>query len=237
MAVTDEAIGKIKDMIVSGELGPGDRLPREADLAERLGLSRSSLREAVKALSLIRVLDVRQGDGTYVTSLEPGLLLEGIGTAVELVQGDTLLEVIELRRLVEPVATGLAAGRITAGQLAEVKGHLDAMAEARDDVERLIRHDAAFHRAVIAATGNRTLTTLLERISSQTLRARGWRGLVDANAAGRTLAEHEAIYAALATRDPVLSQAAALLHVSSTEAWLRPRLAGGGPDGAPVAGP
>ncbi|MDP9209413.1 MAG: GntR family transcriptional regulator, partial [Actinomycetota bacterium] len=70
MAVTDEAIGKIKDMIVSGELGPGDRLPREADLAERLGLSRSSLREAVRALSLIRVLDVRQGDGTYVTSLE-----------------------------------------------------------------------------------------------------------------------------------------------------------------------
>lgn len=237
MAVTDEAIGKIKDMIVSGELGPGDRLPREADLAERLGLSRSSLREAVRALSLIRVLDVRQGDGTYVTSLEPGLLLEGISTAVELVQGDTLLEVIELRRLVEPVATGLAAGRITAGQLAEVKGHLDAMAEARDDVERLIRHDAAFHRAVIAATGNQTLTTLLERISSQTLRARGWRGLVDAKAAGRTLAEHEAIYAALATRDPVLSQAAALLHVSSTEAWLRPRLAGGGPDEAPVAGP
>jgi GntR family transcriptional repressor for pyruvate dehydrogenase complex len=239
MAVTDEAIGKIKDMIVSGELGPGDRLPREADLAERLGLSRSSLREAVRALSLIRVLDVRQGDGTYVTSLEPGLLLEGVGTAVELVQGETLLEVIEVRRMVEPVATGLAASRISAGQLAEVKGHLEAMREARDDVERLIRHDAAFHRAVIAATGNRTLTALLERISSQTLRARGWRGLVDANAAGRTLAEHEAIYAALAAGDPVLSQAAAMLHVSSTETWLRPRVSGGGrtPEGIGVGRP
>jgi GntR family transcriptional repressor for pyruvate dehydrogenase complex len=231
MAVTDEAIGKIKDMIVSGELGPGDRLPREADLAERLGLSRSSLREAVKGLSLIRVLDVRQGDGTYVTSLEPGLLLEGVGTAVELVQGETLLEVIEVRRLVEPVATGLAASRITAGQLAQVKGHLDAMREAGDHVERLIRHDAAFHRAVLSATGNRTLITLLERISSQPLRARSWRGLVDANAASRTLAEHEAVYSALAARDPVLSQAAALLHVNSTESWLRPRLSGGGPEG------
>src|SRR5256714_2252725 len=58
-------------MIVSGELGPGDRLPKEADLADRLGLSRNSLREAVKALSLIHVLDGRQGDGTDVTSLEP----------------------------------------------------------------------------------------------------------------------------------------------------------------------
>ena len=64
MALTDEAIERIKEMIVSGELRPGDRLPKEADLAERLGLSRNSLREAVKALSLIRVLDVRQGDGT-----------------------------------------------------------------------------------------------------------------------------------------------------------------------------
>ncbi|MDF2581206.1 MAG: FadR family transcriptional regulator, partial [Microbacterium sp.] len=78
MAVTDEAIEKIKDMIVRGELAPGSRLPPEKDLAERLGLSRSSMREAVKALEVIRVLDVRRGDGTYVTSLEPKLLLEAI---------------------------------------------------------------------------------------------------------------------------------------------------------------
>ncbi|MES2866630.1 MAG: GntR family transcriptional regulator, partial [Actinomycetota bacterium] len=73
MAVTDEAIEKIKAMIVSGELSPGDRLPPEKELSERLGLSRNSMREAVKALEVIRVLDVRRGDGTYVTSLEPHL--------------------------------------------------------------------------------------------------------------------------------------------------------------------
>src|SRR5262245_48960983 len=75
MAVTDEAIEKIKGMIVSGALRPGDRLPKESELAADLGLSRNSLREAVRALSLIRILDVRQGDGTYVTSLDPQLLL------------------------------------------------------------------------------------------------------------------------------------------------------------------
>jgi len=226
VGLTDEAITKIKSMIVAGELRPGDRLPKEADLADHLGLSRSSLREAVKALSQIRVLDVRQGDGTYVTSLQPSLLLEGISTAVELVQDETLLELTEVRRLLEPAATGLAATRISTDQLAEVKGHLDAMRDAAEDVEQLIKHDTAFHRAVVAATGNVTLTTLLDGISSQTLRARVWRGLIDANAAGRTLAEHQAIYSALVARDAVLAEAAELVHVTSIETWLRAQLAG-----------
>ena len=71
MSVTQEAINKIKAMIINGDLRPGARLPKEADLAEQLGLSRNSLREAVRALTLIRILETRQGDGTYVTSLEP----------------------------------------------------------------------------------------------------------------------------------------------------------------------
>jgi DNA-binding transcriptional regulator YhcF (GntR family) len=75
------AIEKLKDMIVSGRLRPGQRLPREADLAASLGLSRSSLREAVRALSVMRILDVRQGDGTYVSSLAPDSLLEVLSSS------------------------------------------------------------------------------------------------------------------------------------------------------------
>src|SRR5690348_18361051 len=74
--VTEGAIDKIRERIVSGAWGPGDRLPRESELAAELGLSRNSLREAVRALSQLRVLEVRQGDGTYVSSLEPGLRSE-----------------------------------------------------------------------------------------------------------------------------------------------------------------
>src|SRR5690349_10390225 len=112
MAVTDEAILKIKDMIVSGKLHPGDRLPPEKELSEELGLSRSSLREAVKALEVIRVLDVRRGDGTYVTSLEPALLLEAMSFVVDL-HGDTsILEIFAVRRILEPAATALAADTI-----------------------------------------------------------------------------------------------------------------------------
>ncbi|MEV0198316.1 FadR/GntR family transcriptional regulator [Nonomuraea sp. NPDC050691] len=223
MSLTDKAIEQIRELIRTGALPPGSKLPPEPDLAAQLGLSRNLAREAVKALAVARVLEIRRGDGTYVTSLQPSLLFEGLGGAVELLQGDSaaLQDLMEVRRLLEPVATALAAIRISDEQLAEVKQHLDAMREARDDVERLNAHDAAFHRAVVSATGNDTLLTLLEAISGRTLRARIWRGLVDADAAGRTLAEHEAIFTALSTRDAALSQAAALLHVNSTERGLR----------------
>ncbi|HEY8986489.1 MAG TPA: FadR/GntR family transcriptional regulator [Streptomyces sp.] len=229
MSLTDRAIAQIRELIRSGVLPPGSKLPPEPELAAQLGLSRNLAREAVKVLAVARVLEIRRGDGTYVTSLQPSLLLEGLGGAVELLQGDAtaLRDLMEARRLLEPVATALAATRITDQQLAEVERHLEAMREARDDVERLNAHDAAFHRAVILATGNETLLALLESISGRTLRARIWRGLVDTRASDRTLAEHEAIFRALSVRDTSLSQAAALLHVSNTEQWLIAHLRSG----------
>src|SRR5580704_12995877 len=93
--VTDEAIDKIRELIISGSWGPGDRLPKESELAAQLGLSRNSLREAVRAVSQLRVLEVRQGDGTYVSSLEPGLLLESTGFISHLLLGDTEVELYE----------------------------------------------------------------------------------------------------------------------------------------------
>lgn len=233
MSLTDRAIEQIRELIRSGALPPGAKLPPEPELAAQLGLSRNLAREAVKALAVARVLEVRRGDGTYVTSLQPSLLLEGLGGAVELLQSDAraLLDLMEVRRLLEPLAAGLAATRISDEQLAEVKRHLDAMREARDDVEQLNAHDAAFHRAVVSATGNETLLTLLEGISGRTLRARIWRGLVDGQASDRTLAEHEAIYTALRAHDAPLSQAATLLHVSTTEHWLREHLRSGDSEG------
>jgi GntR family transcriptional repressor for pyruvate dehydrogenase complex len=221
MSLTDKAMTRLRELIQSGELSPGSKLPPEQQLAADLGVGRNIMREAVSALVAARVLEVRRGNGTFVTSLEPRLLLEAIGGAVELLQADNMLELTEVRRLFEPAATGLAATRISPRQLAVVKGHLDAMRKAAEDVELLNQHDAAFHRAVIAATGNETLSTLLEGISSKTLRARVWRGLVDTDAAGRTLMEHEAIYIALVEGDAIRAQAAALMHVTTTETWLR----------------
>ena len=113
MALTDDAIDKIKEMIVSGVLSPGDRLPREDELAARLGLSRSSLREAVRALALVRILDVRQGDGTYVTSLSPELLLEAVSFVIDMHRDDSVLHFLEVRRILEPAATAIFARNAT----------------------------------------------------------------------------------------------------------------------------
>jgi GntR family transcriptional regulator, transcriptional repressor for pyruvate dehydrogenase complex len=221
MSLTDEAISRIRDLVRSGRFPAGSKLPPELELAAELGVSRGPVREAVKALAVAGVLDVRRGDGTYVTSLAPSLLLAGLGSAVDMMYGSSLLELTEIRRLLEPAATALAATRITEDQLAVVRAHLHAMREAADDVELLISHDAAFHRAVSLATGNEALTAILEGISGRTLRARAWRAGAVSGAVPLTLEQHTAIYAALADRDPAVAMATALVHVHTSERWLR----------------
>jgi GntR family transcriptional repressor for pyruvate dehydrogenase complex len=224
---TETAIARIRDLIVAGELAPGSRLPPEHELAAQLGLSRNTAREAVRALVTARVLDVRRGDGTYVTSLSPGLLLEGIGSAVELMRDEGALEVLEVRRYLEPAATALAAGRIDQDGLRALAASIQRMREAADD-EQFVAHDAEFHARVAEASGNGTLASLLAGLSSRTMRVRVLRAMSDAEALRRTIDQHEGIYAALAAGDPNLAQAMAVQHVITTEAWLRRLLAGDG---------
>ena len=219
MAVTDEAIEKIKEMIVSGALQPGQRLPKEADLATDLGLSRNSLREAVKALSLMNILDVRQGDGTYVTSLESPLLLEALSFIVDFHRDDQVLEFLAVRRILEPSATALAAHLITPEEVAGLRMVLDS-AGPRDGIDKIIAADLEFHRRITAATGNRVLCSLLESLTTPTMRARAWRGLTEPAAIERTLAEHSAILDALEARDAEAARAWSTVHIANVERWL-----------------
>ena len=230
MAITDEAIEKIKEMILSGALRPGDRLPREADLAERLGLSRNSLREAVKALSLIHVLDVRQGDGTYVTSLEPSVLLDTMGFVIDFHRDDTVLEFLEVRRILEPAATAMAAARMTQDETAELRGLLAKLGE-NPSVEELVANDLEFHRRIALGSGNQVLCSLVEGLSGPTQRARIWRGLTQESAVARTLAEHKAICDAIEAGQPDVARAWATVHVAGVEQWLREVLTEASPAG------
>ncbi|WP_329319990.1 FadR/GntR family transcriptional regulator [Streptomyces sp. NBC_01262] len=223
MAVTDEAIEKIKGMIVSGALRPGDRLPKESELASDLGLSRNSLREAVRALSLIRILDVRQGDGTYVTSLDPQLLLEALSFVVDFHRDDTVLEFLAVRRILEPAATAMAAALIPEAELDALQAQLDALGE-QPSVEELVAADLEFHRGIVQASGNSVLCSLLDGLSGPTTRARIWRGLTQEDAVSRTLHEHGAILAALRDRDAEAARSWATVHIASVEQWLRSTL-------------
>ena len=220
MAVTDEAIKKIKAMITSGALRAGDRLPREADLAADLGLSRSSLREAVRALSLVNILDVRRGDGTYVTSLEPRLLLEALSFIVDYHRDDTLLEFLQVRRILEPAATAMAAERITEEESDGLRTLLDSIGPDPAAAEDLVANDLEFHRRIVTYSGNSVLASLLEAMSGPTTRARVWRGLTQTGARARTLAEHRAILDALAAHDPEVARSWATVHIAGVEQWL-----------------
>ncbi|MFI6272445.1 FadR/GntR family transcriptional regulator [Micromonospora zamorensis] len=220
MALTDEAIGKIKTMITSGELGPGDRLPKEADLARRLGLSRNSLREAVKALSIIRVLDVRQGDGTYVTSLAPQLLLDMLNFVVDFHRDDTVLEFLEVRRILEPAATALAAQRMAAEDIAGLQAVLDSLGDTQD-VEALVANDLQFHRLIAVGSGNTVLCSLLDGLSGPTTRARIWRGVTQQGVITRTREQHQAIVDAITIGHADLARSWATVHIAGVEEWLR----------------
>ena len=224
----DQAIEHLRDLIVRGDLEPGSRLPREQELAVMLGCSRSTAREAVRSLVMARVLDVRRGDGTYVTSLRPELLLEGIGLAAELMRDESLLELWEIRMLLEPPATAKAAEKIGEGRLAELAGILEQMRQSADDDSGLVRHDARFHELVAQAAGNHTLASLLGSMSSRTMRARIWHGVRDAGASAAAISQHAEILSALQARDPKMAHAAAVLHVGSNQAWFRQIVEAGG---------
>jgi GntR family transcriptional regulator, transcriptional repressor for pyruvate dehydrogenase complex len=220
MALTDEAILRIKEMILGGQLKPGDRLPREADLAVTLGLSRSSLREAVRALALINILDVRQGDGTYVTSLDPDLLLDTMSFVIDFHRDDTVLQFLEVRRILEPAATAMAAVTMTAE---EIDGLRDVLARLGPDpdVEALVANDLEFHRRIAAGSGNPVLCSLIDGLSGPTTRARIWRGLTQDDAVARTIEQHGAICDAIAARQPEVARSWATVHVAGVEDWLR----------------
>jgi GntR family transcriptional repressor for pyruvate dehydrogenase complex len=210
------------------------RLPREAELAKQLGLSRSSLREAVRALSVARVLEVRQGDGTYVSSLEAVDLLEPTLSATRLLRGRTVLELYEVRRMLEPEAAAMAATRSDAKVFAALERELERMHAAGDRAEELVEADIAFHDVIAGAPGNGVLQALLRSLSASTVRVRLWHGIVDRSALDIAREQHGRIYEAIAAGDADLAHAATLMHIAHNETWLREHL--GPADDVPLDG-
>jgi len=216
---TDFAVGELLAMIRSGRFSVGDRLPTEVELVGELGVSRSAVREAVQSLSFAGVLSVRQGGGTFVTDLEPARVLRSAGLALELSSGDTLAELYAVRRILEPAATATAVPRMGEEQVAVLRGHLDEM-RAATTAEQFVQADIAFHDAIAASVGNETLRALLQAIRSQSGLALIRRAREEDRAEAQSIAEHEAILAAVESGDAELARAATTLHLASGQRWL-----------------
>lgn len=228
MSQTDVVVHGIKKMIVDGILTAGDRLPIEKDLAVDLGVSRSSLREGVRALSVMGVLETRQGAGTYVTSLEPSLLLAAMGFMVDLQDTKSAESLHFVRRILETEAAGLAAGAMHASQLHAAEEWLDKSEAAMSpgqpiDHEAVLECDIQFHRLVASCSGNPVLAALIEALASQTVRGRLWRAISDDGAQHAALAEHRAILKALREGDPDRARLRMANHLLAVEEFLHDR--------------
>ena len=224
---TDVVVEGIRQLLIDGRLRPGDRLPVEKDLAAALGVSRNPLREGVRALSMMGVLETRQGDGTYVTKLEPSMLLAPIGFVVDLQDGSGTTHLHSVRRILETEAAAAAALRVGVSELeaaAELLQHNEAeLSLDEPNHETVIENDIAFHRIIAEAAGNPVLTALIDALGGRTMRDRLRRSITQPGADETAHREHLSILAALTARDANRARTWMSAHLFTVEDYLLER--------------
>lgn len=221
MSRTQDVVEDVQRLILDGGLRPGDRLPAEKELAAELGVSRGSLREGVRALVVLGILEARHGDGTYVTDLDPGTLLTPVAFLADLPGDHSSLHAV--RAMLETEAAGLAALHLTDAHVARARAALDDTARAivtpGADPARLAAADLAFHRAVADASGNPVLAALLDALAGKHARRRVWDDMHEL-AGERTYEDHDAILSAITARDPDRARLRMAMHMVAVEDLL-----------------
>ncbi|WP_242702050.1 FadR/GntR family transcriptional regulator [Arthrobacter cavernae] len=220
MGAVETAMQGLRTKIASGELAPGQKCPPEAELSAQLGVSRSSLREAVRAMSALGVMESRHGSGTYVSSLEPTVILQNFALLVDLLPLDGLLELFEIRRLMESHAAAAAAANATPEVLAKLAALVASM-EAADSPSEYSALDSRFHEEICHASGNSTLAALVDVFRSRGGHFRIFDGEEGPAVRTDSTAGHRAIVEAIANRDPTMAATAAAAHIAQTESWLK----------------
>jgi DNA-binding FadR family transcriptional regulator len=212
-----ESAAQIRELIVSGEYQPGDKLPPERELATLLGVSRGAVREAISELAALNIVHARQGAGTFVSSLDSERLMAPLDFAL-LVDPDSSIHLYEFRRILEPVSAAMAAVRISPARLTalgDLMAEYDASYE-RSDVQSMIELDEAIHLAVAVASGNPLLAAVLRSVAGAAHRAR----LVTSSLPTTPPLSHlelSALVKAIEARDPFRAEAAMTRHVARLE--------------------
>lgn len=169
--VMDTVARRIEQLVRSGELKAGDRLPPEPELAQMLRVSRSSLREALKGLMYLGLIKSRAGDGTYIQSSLSRVLNQHFQWMI-LLNEVKHLEIYELRKIIEPEVAALAAKRATRADLERLEAALDGMAQGRGNHEVFHAFDIQFHEAFAQASGNVAIQTTMRMLYHATSEAR-----------------------------------------------------------------
>ena len=207
-----DTIRTIKDMILDGRLQPGQRLPAERALSEALGVSRPTVREAIRSLQAMNILESRHGAGTFVSSLSTEELLRPLQFVLSLAEGG-LAHLLEVRLLLEPGAAALAAERATEEQIDGLRECADRAEDATAEAPAaMLRLDTELHERIVKASGNPLLEHLWAATSALGVESRGYTVRLPGVVA-HTIAEHQAIVDAIASRDPAAAEAAMVAHI------------------------
>ncbi len=214
----EQIAARFLSMLKEGQLRPGDKLPPERELAAMMQVSRPSLREALRALSMMNVLEIRQGAGTFVSSLEPELLVEHLDFVLSL-DDSTFIKLFEARKILEVGIVGLAAERITKAEIAELEAGLRRSQETVGEPSAFLQADVELHRKITRAAQNPILSRIIDSIGKLSFASRQ-RTVEISGIREQTIQDHRAIVAALKAHDPEAAQQAMLQHLSNVEQRL-----------------
>jgi GntR family transcriptional regulator, transcriptional repressor for pyruvate dehydrogenase complex len=216
---------RIAELIRTGEVQPGQRLPSERQLALRLGVGRPSVREALRGLERSRIIDIRHRQGAFVNRFHPDQLLStDVSIIARHVDGVDILHAVEVRRVVETALAGFAAERRDVRDLAALAANLERMRTIVAHEGDIISPDVEFHELIAVAAGNPVFARMLRSIRDLMIRNLEITSRTPA-APGKALAFHLGIYQAIELGDAPAARRAMDVHLDDVEAILRRELA------------
>jgi len=217
--VHEGIVSQIRQLVTGGHIKPGDQLPSERELSEKLRVSRASVREAIRALESLGLVEIRIGAGTYVAS--PAHTLLSPLASVTLQQRDVLLDIFEARKTIEPEIAAFAAKRAGAEEIERMEEILSEQARQIAAGDTGVEADTAFHALLAQAAKNKVFLKLNEAIVDSLYETRE-RSLTIGGRPARSLQGHREILGAIRARDAARARAAMLTHLRAIEENILP---------------
>jgi GntR family transcriptional regulator, transcriptional repressor for pyruvate dehydrogenase complex len=213
-----EVARRLLDLFTTGAIAPGTRLPPERQLAATLEVGRSAVREALAALEILGIVDVRAGSGTYLRGTASEMLPQTLRWGL-LIGDNDMAQLLDLRAGLEIYVARLAAARAAEADLDRLERALERMRETGEDLRSFARADLDFHDALGAAAANALLVDQLHVVRAL-LQVYADRAVHSAEDAARAVAEHDAVFQALRMRDADAAASAMAVHMSTASARL-----------------
>lgn len=210
-----EGVAKQIERLILKKLQPGDKLPSERELAELLRVSRSSIRDAIRSLELMGMVEPRQGAGTIVREISSESLTNPLANVIKR-KGELIHELLDFRMMLEPQLAARAATRVSDEEVAEMEEILDRQDKKVHEGESSVAEDSEFHYAIALASGNSVVLKVLDTLMDL-LRDSRERSLQVEGRPQKSISGHRKILAAIKRRDSEAAKVAMRRHIEDVE--------------------